>query len=118
MVEVVVSPLLDRSDRRFRSRHYGVMWPHRCVRCHRQIVTLEEVWRRIRSGDEIVLLCDQCDLVDPEFPATPAAEVDLSAALALPNPPGTSRGREFGFSLGKPGFRHGRGELLLPSCQG
>src|SRR5260221_4598836 len=67
MIETITCPLWDENDRRFRSRHYHT-WSQRCGACGRKVVVSDAVKQKIDTDSEIVVLCEQCVLVQSQAP--------------------------------------------------
>lgn len=69
--EPIVCPLWVSNDRRFRSRRYHA-WDRSCSLCGRKVIVSDAINQRIQSGNEIVVVCEDCavfelpGLVEPD----------------------------------------------------
>jgi hypothetical protein len=65
MTETIICPLWDENDRRFRSRRYHT-WDRPCCACGRKVAVNDAVKRKIDADCQILILCEQCVLVQSQ----------------------------------------------------
>ena len=67
MTETITCPSWDENDRRFRSRRYHT-WNRPCSACGRKVAVNDAVKRKIDADCQILILCEQCVLVQSQAP--------------------------------------------------
>jgi ribosomal protein L34 len=60
--KILVCPLWKVGDHRFHARHYGVR-TRMCTRCGEKVIVAESL-KQIADSDEVLLFCENCDLVE------------------------------------------------------
>jgi hypothetical protein len=85
--EPIICPLWVSSDKHFRARHYRA-WDRPCHLCGRKVVVSDALKRELESGDNAVLVCEQCALVSSEElhalpPPEPATESEEACPVCV-----------------------------------
>ena len=81
MTETIVCPLWVSTDKRFRSRRYHA-WDRPCGSCGTKVVVSDAVKLRLDSNKAIVILCEQCDVMDVSCEPAPTQERETCASCA------------------------------------